>query len=98
MNFANALLVALVVAATKPAPTRVLEPSGEIGNWSAADRREFLDACRKLKGTDEACTCLLAVFERHVVSLEDYRENFEQTKEDVMKREGQSCEQLSTLP
>ena len=42
--------------------------------------------------------CLLAVFERHVASLDEYRESYEQARDDAMKREGERCERLSTLP
>jgi len=51
---ANALLVALAVSALRPAPASLPEPPGEIGNWSAADRREFMDTCRSLKAGEDA--------------------------------------------
>jgi hypothetical protein len=98
LNGAFAPLVVLVLAALGPVPSGVPEAPGEIGNWSASDRREFMDACRTLKGGEEACACLLAVFERHVSSLEEYRESFEQAREDAMNREGLRCERLSTQP
>lgn len=98
MIVANALLVALAVSALEPAPRSLPEPPGEVGHWSAADRREFMDTCRLLKAGEDACACFLAVLERHAASLDEYRENHEQAREDAMDREGLRCERLSILP
>lgn len=96
---ARPLLVALTlaVAAPVPAPEGVPGLPGEIGNWSVEDRREFMVACRELKAGEEACACLLEVFERHVASLEEYRERYAQAREDAIEREGGRCERLSTV-
>lgn len=95
-NVAIVLLVSLALAASGRTTTGVPEPPGEIGNWSAKDRREFMDACRTLKAGEEACTCLLGVFERHVASLEEFRESYDKAREDAMAREGARCERMST--
>jgi hypothetical protein len=96
-NVAIALLVALALAASRRSTTAIPEPPGEIGSWSTADRREFMDACRTLKAGEEACMCLLAVFERRVASLEEFRESHDRAREDAMTREGERCERMSTV-
>jgi hypothetical protein len=95
-NVAIALLAALALTASGRTTTGVPEPPGELGNWSARDRREFMDACRTLKAGEEACACLLEVFERHVASLEEFRESYDKAREDAMAREGARCERMST--
>jgi hypothetical protein len=97
-NVAIAFLVSVALTASGRTATGVPEPPGEIGSWSARDRREFMDACRTLKAGEEACACLLGVFERHVASLEEFRESYDQAKEDAMTREGERCERISTIP
>jgi hypothetical protein len=97
-NVAISLLAALALTASGRSTTGVPEPPGEIGSWSAKDRREFMEACRTLKAGEEACACLLGVFERHVASLEEFRESYDQAKEDAMAREGARCERMSTIP
>jgi hypothetical protein len=97
-NVAIAFLVSVALTASRRTATGVPEPPGEIGSWSARDRREFMDACRTLKAGEEACACLLGVFERHVASLEEFRESYDQAKEDAMTREGERCERISTIP
>jgi hypothetical protein len=97
-NVAIALLAALALAASGRTATGVPEPPGEIGSWPASDRREFMDACRVLKAGEEACACLLAVFERHVSSLEEFRESYDRAREDAMRREGERCERMTTGP
>jgi hypothetical protein len=95
-NVAISLLAALALTATGRTTTGVPEPPGEIGRWSSADRREFMDRCRTLKAGEEACTCLLGVYERHVTSLEEFRESYDKTREDAMAREGARCERMAT--
>jgi hypothetical protein len=95
-NVAMAILAALTLTASGRTTTAAPEPPGEIGNWSAKDRREFMDACRILKAGEEACACLLSVFERHVTSLEEFRESYDKAREDTMAREGAHCERMST--
>jgi hypothetical protein len=91
---AKPLLVAaaLAVGAPVPAPDTLPGLPGEIGNWSVEDRREFMAACRELKAGEEACACLLEVFERHAASLEEYQERYSQAREDAIEREGGRCE------
>jgi hypothetical protein len=36
------------------------------------------------------------VFERHVASLEEFRESYDKAKEDAMTGEGARCERMST--
>jgi hypothetical protein len=97
-NVAIAFLAALALTASGRTTTGVPEPLGGIGSWSARDRREFMDACRTLKAGEEACACLLAVFERHVASLEEFRESYDLAREDAMRREGERCERMATGP
>jgi hypothetical protein len=97
-NVVMALLAALALTASGRTTTGVPEPPGEMGNWSERDRREFMDACRTLKAGEEACACLLAVFERHVASLEEFRESYDRAREDAMTREGARCESMTTGP
>lgn len=97
-NVAISLLAALALAASGRSTIGVPEPPGEIGSWSASDRREFVDACRTLKAGEEACVCLLAAFERHVASLEEFRESYDRAREDAMRREGERCERMATGP
>lgn len=97
-NVAISLLAALALAAPGRMTTGVPEPPGDIGNWSAKDRREFMDACRTLKAGEEACTCLLGVFERHIASLEEFLESYDRARNDAMAWEGARCERMSTGP
>ena len=97
-DIAFSLLAALALAASGRSTPSVPELPGEIGSWSAKDRREFMEACRTLTAGEEACACLLGVFERHVASLEEFRESYDQAKEDAMTREGERCERMSTIP
>jgi hypothetical protein len=94
-NVAMAILAALALTASGRTTTAAPEPPGEIGSWSAKDRREFMDACRILKVGEEACACLLGVFERHVASLEEFRESYDRAREDAMTREGERCERMT---
>jgi hypothetical protein len=98
MTAATTLLVALALAAPRPVPTGVPELPGEAGSWSAADRREFLDTCLDLRGGQEHCACLLEVFERHVSSLEEFRETYDRLREEAIEREGHRCDGLSPVP
>jgi len=97
-NIAFSLLAALALAASGRSTSGVPELPGEIGSWSAKDRREFMEACRTLEAGEEVCTCLLAVFERHVASLEEFRESYDRAREDDMAREGARCERMSPIP